>query len=237
MSSLVASLDDADLTKLADAIQRGGLRIESAATFVEDKFGFHGDTLDLIIRLIRHWNGSKESLAIALRAAVQVRQNTKAEADTVNLVWTGPVQFGVPVRSTMAVTREMILAARNRITIVGYRITQGAKPVFDALAKQHDRGIKVTIILDEARNQKSVLSGLWPKSTPFPLVYGNEDEGTLHAKLTLVDGIDMLVTSANLTHRGFRSNVEIGVRISGPSSSKVDALLNTLIKDGHFRPV
>jgi phosphatidylserine/phosphatidylglycerophosphate/cardiolipin synthase-like enzyme len=168
-------------------------------------------------------------------AAIQIRQNRTDEADAVSLVWTGPVQFDVPMRSTMAVTREMILGSVNRIIIVGYRITLGAKSIFDALAAQQSRGIVVTVILDEATNQKGILSKMWPKSMRLPTVYENRNEGSLHAKLTLVDGRDMLVTSANLTYRGFQSNIEIGVRIKGPSTSKVDELLNALIRDGHFR--
>lgn len=234
LTSLVATLGDEDLVRLVQMIRSGKIQTDSPTTTVEDTLGIHGSTLQSVISLLRSWEGTRSALAASVMAALKTRQRLLRVADSVGLVWTGPVQFTIPARTTLATTKEMVSNAKNSVTVVGYRVTYGARPVFEELAKKHRDGIVVRVILDSAAEQFGVLSRLWPKGQEFPELYENRTEGSLHAKLTLVDGHDMLITSANLTHHGLRSNIEIGARIQGRVAGQVESLINKLIRDRHL---
>jgi phosphatidylserine/phosphatidylglycerophosphate/cardiolipin synthase-like enzyme len=127
----------------------------------------------------------------------------------------------------------MVEGAKRNVTVLGYRVHSGAKPIFDVLAERSSQGVRVQIVLDKASDQLEVLSKLWPSNERLD-IYSTQGDAVLHAKLTVVDGRDMLVTSANLTGHGLRSNIEVGVRIQGPSAYSAYLLINKLINDGYF---
>jgi phosphatidylserine/phosphatidylglycerophosphate/cardiolipin synthase-like enzyme len=54
----------------------------------------------------------------------------------------------------------------------------------------------------------------------------------MHAKCLLVDGNDLLITSANFTFHGLHGNVEIGVRLSGPPASEARKIFSYLVEHG-----
>jgi len=54
----------------------------------------------------------------------------------------------------------------------------------------------------------------------------------MHAKCLLVDGTDLLITSANFTFHGLQGNVEIGVRLSGPPAAEARKIFSYLIERG-----
>ena len=172
-----------------------------------------------------------------MASTVLLRKNLASEKQTVDLAWTGPVQFAVPTRSTLATAKEMVSGGTRQITVVGYRITEGAKSIFELLAERRSSNVLVRIILDEAVEQMATLRVMWPAECAPPEVYENRTSG-LHAKVLVVDSCDALVTSANLTHYGLESNIEFGVRIRGDAIPlKIEALLDELVKAGHFRRV
>ncbi|MNR65073.1 hypothetical protein D3C85_1879750 [compost metagenome] len=56
----------------------------------------------------------------------------------------------------------------------------------------------------------------------------------MHAKMLVVDNLELLVTSANLTYHGMGSNIEIGVRIKGEVARKVSRHLFSLEQAGEL---
>jgi phosphatidylserine/phosphatidylglycerophosphate/cardiolipin synthase-like enzyme len=91
---------------------------------------------------------------------------------------------------------------------------KGPCPLVKLLAAKQSRGIQIQIILDEAREEMPLIARMW-SSTTLPGIF--ESRTRLHAKLTLVDDLDVLITSANLTYYGLKSNIEIGVESEGAS--------------------
>ncbi len=237
LANLVDRLSDAQALRIASLVSAKRVSAKTSGFIAEGLLDLHGSSLDSVISVLKQWRGIEPALEAGIIAAVRVRQSVARTVDTVSVVWTGPVQFSAPTRSTLSLTREMILAAKNRVTIVGYRVTQGARPVFEALGAAYRRGVGVRLILDSASEQMKVLQQLWPVKKHLPEIFDKKTEGTLHAKVVVVDGLDMLVTSANLTTHGLRSNIEIGVRVQGPTASQVDALLNKLVRTRHFSVV
>ena len=55
---------------------------------------------------------------------------------------------------------------------------------------------------------------------------------SMHAKCLLVDGEDLLVTSANFTFHGLHGNIEVGVRLSGPPASEARKIFSHLVREG-----
>ena len=55
----------------------------------------------------------------------------------------------------------------------------------------------------------------------------------LHAKVVVADRRVGVVSSANLTHYGLKSHLELGVSIRGPDAQTLAQLLNTLISSNY----
>lgn len=65
-------------------------------------------------------------IAVAALVCAQAATLRGQNADKVDIVCTGPVQFAVPVRMTFATMVELVQEARSEIVIVGYVFTSGA---------------------------------------------------------------------------------------------------------------
>lgn len=51
----------------------------------------------------------------------------------------------------------------------------------------------------------------------------------MHAKCLLVDGSDLLVTSANFTFHGLHGNIEIGIRVRGAQAAEARKIFSHLV--------
>ena len=235
VASLARGLTDNQAAQLFEGLRIGRLSRDSSVSSIEELTGVRGKVSREVWSLIQRWNETPESLAVCLMTAAQVRRQLADEIDRVELVWTGPVQFTVSTRTTLSTAKEMIEAAQRQITVVGYRVTEGARTVFDSLAEKRSLGVSVRIMLDEASVQAATLQSLWPAETEPPEVYENKTR--IHAKLLVIDSSDALVTSANLTRFGLESNIEFGLRVRGTTALKIENLLEGLLKAGHFRRI
>jgi len=54
----------------------------------------------------------------------------------------------------------------------------------------------------------------------------------MHAKCLLVDGTDLLITSANFNFHGLHGNIEIGIRISGPPAAEARKIFSHVVESG-----
>lgn len=89
---------------------------------------------------------------------------------------------------------------------------------------------------DDGKNHR-ILKNAWPSNVSRPTLLkwiGNSEDAmaSLHAKLLLVDRKDLLVTSANLTHHGLSSNIEVGVRVKGNMACQLANHFNSLERAG-----
>jgi phosphatidylserine/phosphatidylglycerophosphate/cardiolipin synthase-like enzyme len=236
LAGLVLDLDDSTLGRLSDMLMKGELTSEVSASRVEDLLGIHGPKLQSIVAVLRASGESSGSLALSLATGIEVRKRILASQDKLSLVWTGPVKFSIPARSTNRVMQEIIGSTKSHITILGYALTKGASPLVRTLAGRVEAGVDARLILDEAESQLGVLKGMWPKDLELPHVYKNNSRA-LHAKLTVADSRDVLVTSANLTYFGLRSNIEMGVRVQGGFALGVESLILKLTQAGYFTEI
>lgn len=171
-----------------------------------------------------------------LEGAAAAAREFKAKATSVELVWTGPALPHVPARQTEPALRDLVSLARTQVLIVGYSFSEGARDLISQLARLAARGIAVWVIAEEPRQLapfRGIVGGRMRIST---LVNDGASTG-IHAKLTIVDREYLLITSANFTSRGFRSNIELGALIRGRAAADASDLIEHLAGLGFVRDV
>ncbi len=183
--------------------------------------------------LTRRWRATHGeccdlALATALVAASRAAEAERRE-EKVDLVWTGPQgeRFGL-LRIEQALL-DLIAAARRELLVVTYAAYE-VQEVKRALAAASDRGVRVRVIAEHAKEdggqvkfsplpsllEKELLDRarvfFWPPETRR-----TEDGryGSLHAKTAVADDLTMLVSSANFTGHALAINMELGVRVTG----------------------
>ncbi|MGI0016629.1 MAG: phospholipase D-like domain-containing protein, partial [Nitrososphaera sp.] len=201
--------------------------------------GLSGPQADSLAAFLRNLSVGKDLLLVALQAAIASKNHSGEDADSCDLIWTGPIQFPIPARSTMAVMMEMIDGARDSVTIVGYRIEEYAEPLIKALhSASTQRNVRIRIVLDRASDQISIIKKIW-KEDYLPEFYSRKKDikdpmASIHAKLIVVDSSDLLITSANLTYHGLSSNLEMGIRLRGKTADRAERLIWSLIQKKHL---
>jgi len=211
---------------------------DTSSTNLSRITGLTGPKLDRLTMLLQNKNIDKDSLLLAIQTAKNIWNYSRQDREWVSLTYTGPAQFEVLGRHTESVLKEMLDKANDTVTIIGYRITPGAKKIVEALHNCIKRGVSIILVMDsdeESRNE-DVLDNLW-ENLKKPKVYTRKPAKgdvyfKIHAKIIAIDSVDLLVTSANLTYYGMNKNLEVGVRIQGKTGTaeKVEKLVEHLIK-------
>ena len=167
-------------------------------------------------------------LALVLDAASLVRQKCRDE-QSVEVVWSGPVPPGSPLRRTEQALLEAISKAEREIWLLSY-VAYKVHEVRQALVDAVRRGVGVNLLLEtvetsEGRIDHDGLVALraavgagarvyeWPAENRPRASDGRR--GVLHAKACLVDGAVLFTSSANMTSNAFELNMELGVLIWG----------------------
>jgi cardiolipin synthase len=144
--------------------------------------------------------------------------------ETVDLVWTGPGTDTIRGQATSDVVVELINKAQRTLVIATFA-SRRVQKVRDALLAATERGVKVTLILENENTNGQYLpaardpfEGIPAEILEWPAdkrSIENQWSPALHAKFVLVDESTVLVTSANLTGYALDKNIEAGVLING----------------------
>jgi len=185
------------------------------------------------------------AVAIALELGNELRRIERLDRPEIELVWTGPSAGGPLVRPTAEVVEEMIRSVREsgEVLLVGYSLTaeDGSmmRGVVDLLGAASKRRAAITIILhrDDGQMNRRNLMKAWDVFAKKPRVLTwdpppDHPYTKLHAKALVVDRLDALVTSANLTFHGLESNLELGLRVRGPQAGSIAERFDHLIASG-----
>lgn len=186
--------------------------------------------------------GKEEKLILlALRAMAKQRALLLPQLVNASLVVTFPGAVRIPARHTAQVVREMIATAKTEIILAGYAITSdSALP--NLLSDAAESIARVTVLCDVWKNNDGVSAARavlkdWPRRAAKPRIYefkGGKGAGLMHVKTLIVDGADMLVTSANFTWSGMNNNVEFGVRINGRIARSAREVFDEFLRTGKF---
>jgi len=205
---------------------------------------------------------SADQLAATLDFVVGDREQRRADAETIELVTSGPEGPGIANRDTSVVLRGLFAQAESSVLVAGYAVYQGQR-VFQALADRMKQlpSLRVRMFLDIQRpyGDTTVASLLvrrfaerfraeqWPPDRPLPDVYYDprsldvdmERRACLHAKCVVVDGQHVYVSSANFTEAAQERNIEVGLlarsrRLAEQLTTHFDALLDAQVLEQAF---
>lgn len=130
-----------------------------------------------------------------------------------------------------------MLGTRPReIILLGYELTD--QEVLSLLVGAATNGAEVIMICDRERGSAKKVMESWPTDIRKPRIMLDREGpdrspyASMHAKCVLVDGIDLLITSANFTFHGMHGNIEIGVRLSGPPAAESRKIFSLLVETG-----
>lgn len=141
------------------------------------------------------------------------------EQPRVRPVWTGPQSTAGHTRLTLAVVADLLDQAKQEILLVSYATVPGEN-VCKAMQAAHDRGVKITLLLERTADNVK-FSG---PADPFPGLPARRihwpaerrpSAASMHAKLLVVDRRIALIGSANLTGHALERNLECGVLVRG----------------------
>jgi phosphatidylserine/phosphatidylglycerophosphate/cardiolipin synthase-like enzyme len=181
--------------------------------------------------------GTLEPLAVMRLCLQALRiQHTGLEAQLLDaeLVATLPPDTPGLARPTERVVHEMIERAGREIILLGYELSD--EQLVGLLANASGRGAEVIMICDRNRGTAAKINSTWPRSSRRPRIFQDRARpdaaryASMHAKCLLVDGNDLLVTSANFTFHGLHGNIEIGVRLSGAPAAEARKIFSHLVE-------
>ena len=233
-----------------DALENGTVTMATRRSGLGLAFSHGPRSLDRMLSVLRLWKGAgggEALLASALRGQLEVRRKIENRGPLCELVWTGRTPSGAGVRSTFPIVKEMLGWATRSVLVVSYSLwigTGDASTVIDLLAELSSAGVDVTFVLDRRYHDGwnvAQIKQRWPVGRRRPALYSWQDEedaiAKLHAKVLVVDRRDLLITSANLTGHGMKSNLEFGLRVLGRPAAEATDHLEGLIRIGDFEPV
>jgi phosphatidylserine/phosphatidylglycerophosphate/cardiolipin synthase-like enzyme len=151
------------------------------------------------------------------------------------LVATLPPNTPGIARPTERVVIEMMARATEEIILLGYELTD--QDLVRLLAHAASRGTNVIMICDRGRGSARRVLDAWPSGTRPPRIFHDRERSdgapyaSMHAKCLLVDGSDLLVTSANFTFHGLHGNIEIGVRLAGAPAAEARKIFAHLVEN------
>lgn len=198
---------------------------------------------DLLARIGQKLETSRpEFMLLLCLQALRVQQDqTAPKIVEAEFVATVPEVFVTNARPTSKVVAELIAKARQEIVAVGYEISDGA--VIESLQAASRRVAELVLLCDRGRGSGTEILQSWPSSCPRPRVYRDCERenaskyASMHSKCLIIDGEEMLITSANLTYHGLNGNIEFGVRLNGPPASVARQVFREIIQSSLIETV
>lgn len=253
-------------TKLAAALPMATLQLvarmveeSSSAAMARNKLAVglpHPQFRSLATAFLDEWqtNGldiASVSVAMMILTAAHAEQAHR-DAQSVELVWTGPESDAAPFRRTEQAILQVLDSATQRITLVSYAIYK-IPFVCDAVVRAARRGVRITVIVETpdrvaGEHEYSTLKALGPEVAACSNVFYWPKEkrhqsdggklGILHVKCAAADGRWLFLSSANLTEYAFSINMELGVLITGGSlPSRVEERFEAIVNAGTLERV
>ena len=240
IATAAGALGESHLSALADAYRRAGQFTTNEAAKVRQAVAApHRDEVD---RLNHAWACQPDLSGSAIALALDSVQSDRrmADAPRVEVVVTGPDSPAAPVRLTSEVVRQLIDQATHRVTLVSYAAYQ-LPSVIAALDAAVARGVLVNLILESPEKLEGgggAAAYARYQTYHWPVRRRQPPDAKLHAKAVIIDGRDVLLTSANMTTAAYDKNIELGILCRGGGvASQVQRHFDALIARGILEAV
>ncbi|MDA7990362.1 MAG: phospholipase D-like domain-containing protein [Gammaproteobacteria bacterium] len=238
VSDIISSLPDHSIERILAAWD-AGTKI-TKYNLIEIS-GVSGQKINGLMRIISSPNIDHRLLQSMITVARVTRIRSIKEANSVEMVWTGPGRVKTGIINTTPTIIELLRTAdkSEKITIIDYRITHNAEGIIQELNARLQAGNKVEIIIDNSDTNTRELHKCFPKTlVSKPIIYTRHEKEhksyKIHAKAIIIGSRSMLIGSANLTGLGTEVNFELGVLVRGPLVAKTSGLIEMMIKEGYF---
>jgi phosphatidylserine/phosphatidylglycerophosphate/cardiolipin synthase-like enzyme len=151
----------------------------------------------------------------------------------IEVLATGPEFLGRDIRGIEPVIEEIIQEAKSEIQLVAYVFTSNAFHILQLLEEAAERGVKVTIIINNLESQEkkviAKMKSLTRKYRHFKVFdFMHIKKKQLHAKVVITDRKKAVVGSANFSWSGMYGNHEIGLLIKGENAWKLAKVIDVL---------
>lgn len=192
-----------------------------------------------------------ESVALALQAVAHTEAYSR-QAQSLELVWTGPDSQVIPLRRTDQVLLQLIHETTRELHIVSFAVYK-PQAITQALVEAARRGVRIAIYLEtpdasEGKITFDTIKSLGQDVAHYARIYiwplerrpqsEGGKHGSLHAKIAVADGQVMLISSANLTEYAMTLNMELGLLVrGGPLPAQVQTHLTRLVEKRVFEPM
>jgi phosphatidylserine/phosphatidylglycerophosphate/cardiolipin synthase-like enzyme len=209
------------LRMVTDGIRRG---LSDAALAGSLPTSVDGE-LARAVREKQRASGLGDDVAAAYLDGLGAAYVRHAERMQVESVWSGPKSHAVPVRSTAEVLVELVGESRRELLLMTYS-AKPHPPVIEALSAARARGVRVSVVVETLQGAGGGIGGSVEPAAAFQAVPGaelwhwppgarSESGAKMHAKVAIADRRALLVSSANLTQSGVKSNMEAGLLVRG----------------------
>jgi phosphatidylserine/phosphatidylglycerophosphate/cardiolipin synthase-like enzyme len=171
--------------------------------------------------------------------SLHIQRSEASPCAAAEFVATVPPGTVCAARPTGLVIGEMLRGPHHQIIALGYEITD--EDVIDRLHAASLTCPEIILLCDQGRQSARRLSDGWPGDRRRPQLFENvtwpdaAPLASMHCKALLVDGADLLVTSANFTFHGLNGNIEFGVRLRGEQARPAQGIFTQLLRSGLFR--
>ncbi len=256
----LATVDRQDLLRLADLLEAGLLTPPFSPLALRNHIpAAHADAVVQCFGELSKQDVPATHNALLLRAFAAGLQARSRFSAPIELVISGPDSTG-GARDTGVVMRQLFGKARKRVLAVGFAVRQG-KSVFRALADRldNDDSFEATICIDVGRQHgdttisRDILRHFandfvqkeWPGNR-LPRVYydprslepTSRTASSMHAKCVVIDGQEVLVTSANFTEAAQHRNIELGILVHSSSiAGQIEEHFMTLIQESFLQRI
>lgn len=114
------------------------------------------------------------------------------------------VYFSPKGGCTDAIVKE-INAAKSELKVQAYSFT--STPIAQAIAQAHDRGVKVTVVLDDSQRTEKYTGATYLQNHQVPVLI-DAKHAIAHNKVMIIDGVTVVTGSFNFTKAAEESNAE-----------------------------
>ena len=201
-------------------IERGGLRDSALA----------GALIEHLHRA--RFPEPERTLRMCLQALSVQHDELAGGFTDAELVATLPPGMPGIARTTDQVLLEMLRPPVDEVILLGYELTD--QTVMRLLVEVEAAGADLIVICDRTRGTAERVLELGFRRAR---VFRDRERldgppySSMHAKCLLVNGTDLLVTSANFTFHGLHGNIEIGVRLSGHPALEARKIFSHLVEN------
>jgi len=257
IAALARYLPPATATSLCDTLESLDVGIDSATVLFETRGFVDAEKAEPWRDIVNGWCNSHPGegfggLAYALRSAKAVdswwRNHRKLE-----LIWTGPAPANKRMRRTVQALIDVIDRANTDLWVVTF-CAYTPPEVKGALRRAKERGARVRLVLESRadcpyENLGGVADDLddqmrdlcevyiWPRQKREDFSGEPGRVGSLHPKCAVADGKTLFISSANLTGKAYRENMELGMLVTGGNIPRqVSEQLAWLLRGGTLQP-